>query len=152
MFQNATAQTQNCLVYDDLTIGERTTLGISEQNFQAYLNSKKIPKSGITTFNIPQNYTITPKKFRIKFWSVQYENKPNIDQLNANKLPEHEAIRHVKILNHYYKDQSICFELGGIGVLKTDSLNTRYFVNLANLKTEAILKNSYDVNSINIYL
>lgn len=42
VFQNATAQTHTCMVYDDLTQTERATLGISQQEFQTYLNQRDL--------------------------------------------------------------------------------------------------------------
>lgn len=171
-----TAQTNTCMDYDNLTLNERAAFGISEQEFQIYLNSKRIPKSGITTFNIPQNYTITPKKFRIKFWSVQTESASlmvrrvnDTDTLiygkdvDATWLNYDLARRHTKFLNDYYKDQQICFELKEIGVFKTDSI---YFsrgisktidystitVSFSAFQQHAIDKNAYDPNAINIYI
>jgi hypothetical protein len=53
-----------CMVYEDLTLSERTALGISEQDWMA----NKIQKiNSSTLFIVPNDYTIVPKKFRIKF-------------------------------------------------------------------------------------
>ena len=59
-----TQQEPRCMVYDDLTLSERTALGISEQDWMA----NKIQKiNSSTLFIVPNDYTIVPKKFRIKF-------------------------------------------------------------------------------------
>ncbi len=73
------------------------------------------------------------------------------------------ARKHTKILNDYYKDQQICFELDGIGILKTDSLYyglwdyniirpSTEMVSFIAFKPHAIGKNAYDENAINIYI
>ncbi|MEG1265571.1 MAG: hypothetical protein RSC81_02410 [Myroides sp.] len=176
IFNNVSAQTHTCMDYDNLTLTERAAFGISEQEFQTYLNSKRIPKSGITTFNIPQNYTITPKKFRIKFWSVQTESAslmvPRVNDtdtliygkdVDATWLNYDLARRHTKFLNDYYKDQQICFELKEIGVFKTDSIYlspgisktidySTITVSFIAFQQHAIDKNAYDPNAINIYI
>ena len=175
IFQNTTAQTHTCMVYDDLTYAERVSLGISEQEFLAFKNTKSISKTQ-TTLSIPNNYPITPKKFRIKFWTIQAEStslmvrkRDGTDTLMFSKdidatwLNYDLARRHTKILNDYYKDQQICFELDGIGILKTDSLyyglwNTNIIrpstemVSFIAFKPYAIGKNAYDENAINIYI
>lgn len=118
-----------------------------------------------TTFAIPNNYTITPKKFRIKFWKIQaisdslkvkvdddsiYRKK---DDVSAYGMNFDLATKHIKALNNYYKDHSICFVLEGIGVMKTDSAYTRRDLNnFLVLKQHAIDKNAHDPNAINVYI
>jgi len=51
------------MVYDDLTLEERTALGISEQDWMV----NKIQKINSSPAIVPDDYTIVPKKFRIKF-------------------------------------------------------------------------------------
>ena len=45
----------------------------------------------MSTSSVPPQYAITPKKFRIKFWSIPYENAPPVDTLSAKKLTSSEA-------------------------------------------------------------
>ncbi|HLW41625.1 MAG TPA: hypothetical protein VKY82_04590 [Flavobacterium sp.] len=51
-----------CMVYDDLTLSERTALGISEQEWQDFQNLKTSSNSLNSNPIVPDNYPIVPKK------------------------------------------------------------------------------------------
>lgn len=51
---NVTSQILPCVVHENVSAYSSNTFGQPQ-----------------TTFAIPNNYPITPKKFRIKFWKVQ---------------------------------------------------------------------------------
>lgn len=124
IINNASAQNVSCIVYDDLTISERTVLGISEQEFLTNKNSYSQ-----TTLSVPANYTITPKKFRIHFWS----NRHSVDSLNVYTSYEM-AIKYVERLNKFYKPYQICFELVG------------------NKRMSNLVDDNYIENAINVYI
>lgn len=65
IINNASAQNVSCIVYDDLTISERTVLGISEQEFLTNKNSYSQ-----TTLSVPANYTITQKNLEFIFGQI----------------------------------------------------------------------------------
>src|SRR5690554_3888996 len=137
-----------CMVYDDLTLSERTALGISEQEWQDFQNLKTSSNSLNSNPIVPDNYPIVPKKFRIKFWKIQ-----NIAGTEgAFGLNYDLARRHVESLNHYFKDQSICFVLDGIGEFKTDSIGDSFPKNFITIRQHAIDNNAYDPNAINVYI
>lgn len=138
-----TLSAQGCLVYDDLTFNERQTLGVNEQQFQAYKGNKVNSLSPF--FVTPLGYQLTPKKFRIQFWNVQDNNGQN-----GIWVPYNEIVNHVKILNSYYKDYNICFVLTGIGVLRDSTV-----LNGAapwDLKEAGKQKNAYVDDAINVYM
>src|SRR5690554_3238832 len=134
--------TQNspCIVYDDITIEERTALGISEQEFQAN-KSSSFQTNSIT----PSNYTITPKQFRVNFWSVQ-----NDEGTEGVGIPFDVAAKYLERVNRFYEPHQICFVLNGNGVLKSTShMNGKLH---SQLKNEGILKGAYVDDAINVYI
>lgn len=148
------AQEIPCIVYDDMTLNERIALGVSEQEFLAFKNSKKAsPNQILTNIVIPDNYPITQKKFRIRFWALKVETDTlKNDTLSAFGLNYDNARRQVEMINNFYKDHSICFVLAGIGDFKTDSLHNRSLGNFETIRQLAIQKNAYDPNAINVYI
>ena len=96
-------QNSPCIVYDDITLEERTALGISEQEFQANKSS-----SFQTNSIIPSNYTITPKQFRVNFWSVM-----NDEGTKGVKIPFEVAAKYLERVNRFYEPHQICFVLNG---------------------------------------
>ena len=134
------AQYHSCIVYDALSLSERNALGISNKKL---LNHKKIISE--ENLIIPNNYTITPKKFRINFWRVTNDNNSNGINLSYSL-----ALKYVERLNRIYQPYQICFVLNGNGILKSTShMNGKDHIDLRN---EGIKKNAYVDNSINVYI
>lgn len=139
-----TISAQGCIVYDDLTLNERQTLGINEQAFQAYKTNNQINSLGIY-FSAPVDYQLTPKKFRIQIWNVQ-----STDGSTGIWVPYHEAVEYIKTLNSYYKEYNICFVLVGIGTLRDSAvLNGADHVDFA---VSGAQNNAIRDNAINVYM
>lgn len=120
------AQVLTCIVYDDLTLEERQSFGISEQDFLANKSSNSVSKSNII---VPKNHPITPKKFRIHFWS----ERSSVPALNVYTSYEM-AAKYVERLNKFYKLYQICFELVG------------------NKRTSNLVNDNYIEDAINVYI
>lgn len=135
-----TISAQNCVVYDDLTLSQRTALGISNQP-SVFNNINSLG----TYFSTPVGYPLTPKKFRIQIWNVR-----SSDGSTGVWVPYHEAVEYIKTLNSYYKDYNICFVLTGVGVLHDDNvLNGAWHYNFRN---SGMVNNAYLENAINVYM
>src|SRR5690554_287172 len=66
-----------CMVYDDLTLSERTALGISEQEWQDFQNLKTSSNSLNSNSIVPDNYPIVPKKnFGLNFRRCKIDMQP----------------------------------------------------------------------------
>src|SRR5690606_23054249 len=97
-------------------------------------------------FSTPANYELTPKKFKVHFWSLRHET---IDTLGAH-ISYRMATDYVKRLNEIYAPYQICFVLDGNGILKSTSHMKGK--SPSQLKAEGIIKGSYRDDAINIYV
>lgn len=129
---NISAQINNCIVYDDLTPSQQAT--------NNHNNSLGL------YFSTPANYELTPKKFKVHFWSLRHET---IDTLGAH-ISYRMATDYVKRLNEIYAPYQICFVLDGNGILKSTSHMKGK--SPSQLKAEGIIKGSYRDDAINIYV
>src|SRR5690554_2261786 len=129
-----------CIVYDDLTLSERTAIGISEQEFQANKSS-----SSETNSITPSNYTITPKKFRVNFWSIQ-----NDEGTEGVGIPYDVDAKYLKRVNKIYEQHQICFVLNGNGILKHSNVLNEASHSSAKIAGQS--KNAYADDAINVYI
>ena len=142
LIQAGWSQSSPCIVYDDITLEERVALGISEQE---WLMNKNTVVSSKSILSVPNNYVITPKQFRVNFWSVMNDNGTDGVRVYYDM-----AVKYLNRLNKIYEPYQICFVLNGNGVLKSTShMNGKFY---SDLKEEGILKGAYVDDAINIYI